>query len=77
MNEQNVQHDQTKMFQVEEHGAKCHSCGLRMHGTAFKVPKLSGAHCSIDCVKVHPFGTDRRQWCSKDIPDAYVIYQLA
>jgi hypothetical protein len=67
----NIQHDQTKMFQVQSPGSQCHSCGLKIRGNAYEVPKLSGMHCSIDCVEIHLFGTDRCRWCGAEMLDTY------
>lgn len=40
-------------FKVAAHGEPCGGCGVQIYGEAFRLPHLSGYHCSVECVKAH------------------------
>lgn len=42
---------------------KCGSCGIPLGATAYRIPKLKGRYCTIDCVECVLFGRERCRCC--------------
>jgi hypothetical protein len=58
-------------FQVEGCADSCAGCGLVIRGTAYRVPRLAGLHCNIECVEVHLFGFGHCRWCGRVMEKIY------
>jgi len=57
------------VFKVEDR-ADCKSCGRWMPGI-YRIPGISGTHCSIACIETELFGEGRCRWCGRRIAKPY------
>lgn len=58
-------------FQIEVQGTACETCGLRISGAAYKIPSVSGVHCTVECIEAHLFGHESCRWCGSEMLKTY------
>jgi hypothetical protein len=60
-----------EQFKIEVEGSSCGGCGLKIHGTAYKIAGLAGEHCTVECVEAHLFGIEACRWCGREMLKTY------
>lgn len=62
-----------KVSKVDGCGSQCEGCGIRIYGEALTVPhtRLSGAHCSMECLETELVTGDHCRWCGRDMDTPY------